>query len=1028
MKKLTYLLFLLSSTLSFSQTPCSGGLASGFPCDGITLQSRFSLAQLGASSGADSWGWTDPLDGKEYAIIALNNSTFFIDITDPINPRRLGRLMTHTSNTLWRDVKVYNNHAFIVSEANGHGMQVFDLTRLRGLSTNANRTFSEDAHLGTFGAAHNIVINESEGVAYIVGANGSGFNGGPIFVDISDPTNPSEIARYSAMGYTHDAQVVTYNGPDADYAGKEIFIGSNEDEVVILDVTNKFNVQMIATIDYTNKDYTHQGWFTEDQRYFILGDELDEQEFGFPTKTVIFDFNDLDNPVHHFDYYGPTNAIDHNGYVRGNRFYLANYGAGMRVIRIDDIANQNMTEINYFDTYASSNSATFAGAWNVYPYFESGNIIISDYSSGFYIVKDPLYDNIDPVANCQDITITLDRLTGEATLTADDIDNGSSDNFGITKKSIDITTFTCDDIGTHPVTLTVEDDYGNKSSCTATVTVVPETTAFISGTWNNGTPGPGSNAKISQNYNTDFEGSFSACTCEVDATRTLNIAAGDHIEIEKDITVNGSLFVAHEGSVVQIDPNATVTKASGGTIIVEKITPNLAERDFMILSSPMDAETRTDVYGNSVMVRNHITGNFVPNPAVAAAFPLAENFADDDGNNWVNYAGNINVGEGYLVRPQDTPTSTGIFTLHYTEGTLNNGDVSFPIVYNGSQNASPNMLGNPYASAIDADAFIAQNAMIDAIYFWEHITVPNPGYPGYNPNNYSMGDISIYNGMGGVAAANDPGTSTTPNGYIASGQGFGVKASASGTAVFTNEMRVTGNNDGYRSTSFESDRAWVKVTSMNYELGSESLIGFSDAATNEIDTQFDTKRMATPVSFYSVLPTGEELAIQGREAFEDEAQVPMGFSSQLEGMSRYRISLSNVMGENMVDAKILLVDTYLNTTTILNESIYEFESEAGTFNDRFILQFKAPEVLGVEDSVSFITIYPNPTENTLTIASPATYIRNISVFDIMGRRINETLEGDVNQHSIDVSNLETAIYFVEIKTDSGSVTKKMVKK
>ena len=185
MKKLTYLLLLLSSTLSFSQTPCSGGSASGFPCDGITLQSRFSLAQLGASSGADSWGWTDPLDGKEYAIIALNNSAFFIDITDPINPRRLGRLMTHTSNTLWRDVKVYNNHAFIVSEANGHGMQVFDLTRLRGLSTNANRTFSEDAHLGTFGAAHNIVINESEGVAYIVGANGSGFNGGPIFVDIA---------------------------------------------------------------------------------------------------------------------------------------------------------------------------------------------------------------------------------------------------------------------------------------------------------------------------------------------------------------------------------------------------------------------------------------------------------------------------------------------------------------------------------------------------------------------------------------------------------------------------------------------------------------------------------------------------------------------------------------------------------------------------------------------------------------------------------------------------------------------------
>ena len=313
-----FLLFvLLISYASLSaQTPCSGGMAGGYPCNGLDLQAYFSLSDLGAASGNDSWGWTDPNDGKEYAVVGLNNSTYFIDITDPVNPRRLGRMMTATSNTSWRDVKVYNNHAFVVSEATNHGMQVFDLTRLRGLSTSTTRTFAADAHYTGFKDAHNLIINESTGVAYILGAR---LNSAPgtntvIFLDITNPTNPTLIDDYSGKGYTHDAQVVTYDGPDPDHQGKEIFIGANEDEVVILDVTNKSSVQILSTITYPNYYYTHQGWFTEDKRYFLLGDEEDETMGGIGnTKTIVLDLIDLDNPSIHFNYYGPTAAIDHNG-------------------------------------------------------------------------------------------------------------------------------------------------------------------------------------------------------------------------------------------------------------------------------------------------------------------------------------------------------------------------------------------------------------------------------------------------------------------------------------------------------------------------------------------------------------------------------------------------------------------------------------------------------------------------------------------------------------------------------------------
>jgi choice-of-anchor B domain-containing protein len=181
--------------------------------------------------------------------------------------------------------------------------------------------------------------------------------------------------------------VVTYNGPDTEHQGKEILIGSNEVEVVIVDITDKSNPIKLSAISYSNVEYTHQGWFTEDFKYFILGDELDELRKGLNTRTVIFDFTDLDNPVHHFDYSGSSAAIDHNGYVKGDTYYLASYTAGVRMLDISNIEEKSITEVGYFDTYPDNDMAAFNGVWNVYPYFPSGNIIVSDINSGFFVIR-----------------------------------------------------------------------------------------------------------------------------------------------------------------------------------------------------------------------------------------------------------------------------------------------------------------------------------------------------------------------------------------------------------------------------------------------------------------------------------------------------------------------------------------------------------------------------------------------------------------------------------------------------------------
>ena len=364
--------------------PCDNGFAGPHPCDGYDLMAHFSLADLDAQSGNDSWGWTDPSDGKEYAIIGLNNGTAFVDITVPEDAVYLGKLPTATSNSTWRDIKVYANYAYIVSEASNHGLQTFDLTRLRNV-TNPPVTFNADHHLTDMGACHNIVINEAIGFAYAVGCNT--FSGGAHFIDLSNPAVPVSAGGYAADGYTHDAQVITYNGPDTAYSGREIYLGSNENEIVIIDVTDKANPTHISSVTYTNFGYVHQGWFTDDQRYFLLGDETDELGNGFNTRTILFDMTDLDNPQFISDYQGPTAAIDHNGYIRDGLYYQSNYSRGVTVLDTNGVGAGTLTETGFFDTYPNNNNANFNGAWSVYPYLGSGNIIISDINSGLFVIR-----------------------------------------------------------------------------------------------------------------------------------------------------------------------------------------------------------------------------------------------------------------------------------------------------------------------------------------------------------------------------------------------------------------------------------------------------------------------------------------------------------------------------------------------------------------------------------------------------------------------------------------------------------------
>ena len=364
---------------------CENGMADIFACNNVDLVGFLTLNQIGGGSGSDIWGWTDPETGTEYALLGRTNGLAIIDISDPVSPVFMGNLPSQTGSSTWRDVKVYNNHAFVVADWNGpHGMQVLDLTQLRDIDS-PPVTFTNSAHYDGFGRSHNIVINEDTGFGYAVGSDTC--SGGLHMIDLSDPLTPTGVGCFSSDGYTHDAECQTYNGPDVEHQGKEICFNSNEDTLTIVDVTNKAAPVQLSRTGYPDSGYVHQGSLTADQRYYVHDDELDERDFGHNTRTYMWDLLDLDAPVITGFWDADAPAYDHNQYIKGNHTYQANYRTGLRILALTDPDTADFTEDAFFDTFPSSNGPGFGGAWSVYPYFDSGLLIVSDMSRGLFILR-----------------------------------------------------------------------------------------------------------------------------------------------------------------------------------------------------------------------------------------------------------------------------------------------------------------------------------------------------------------------------------------------------------------------------------------------------------------------------------------------------------------------------------------------------------------------------------------------------------------------------------------------------------------
>ena len=384
------------AAVTAGEVRCEDGTAAGFSCEGVDLLAFLPVSALGGSAGervSDVWGWTDPETGREYALAGRTGGAALVDVTDPASPRYRGVVAANPSGA--RDLKVYSDHLFFTGDGAGnHGLVIFDLTRLRGESPESG-IFEPDTVYRGIASAHNLVMDPESGFAFPVGASGGGetCGGGLHMLNVREPKSPVFAGCFTDTegliypGRTHDAQCVVYGGPDARFQGRQICFVSNETALRIVDVTDKSQPVPVGTATYPGLAYVHQGWLTDDHRYYYLDDELDELTGTTQrTRTYIFDIAELGDPLLVGSVEGPDGATDHNLYIKGDRMYQANYQAGFRLFDITD--REAPREIGWFDTTPYEGSPPgFVGAWTAYPFFDSGTVVVTSMYEGLFLLR-----------------------------------------------------------------------------------------------------------------------------------------------------------------------------------------------------------------------------------------------------------------------------------------------------------------------------------------------------------------------------------------------------------------------------------------------------------------------------------------------------------------------------------------------------------------------------------------------------------------------------------------------------------------
>ncbi len=534
----------------------------------------------------------------------------------------------------------------------------------------------------------------------------------------------------------------------------------------------------------------------------------------------------------------------------------------------------------------------------------------------------------------------------------------------------------------------IREDSATCYTATEAAIVKDGTTIWNGTTWSNGVPTSTMYAVINGNYDTTTNGNIECCSLLVNSTFTLDIQDGTYVEIQYDLTVNGTLNVLNNGSLVQVDDTGVNT----GSISYQRSTTGVA-LDYVYWSSPVNGVNTPTGY----------------------IYSWSPTFANPNGGQgyWVGAASTaMQSGVGYIMRDVFSRNfvgvpRNGIYAPTISRGSdLNSGTAGPNGIMRTDTDDNWNLLGNPYPSAISINSFLTTNTNIDGfVRLWTHGTSPSTGIsdPFYDNfvSNYTAGDYVAINGAG---ATSGPGTLSV----IGGGQGFFVLmdagAATSETVTFNNSMRNKGysNSQFYRSgntsqVDANKSRIWLDLLTPNNET-TRTLVAYVDDATNLKDRMYDALTDYKSAQNFYTLIGADVFTIQGRATFIDTDKVPVGFKTSTQGT--HIISIATVDGLFEEGQNIYLEDKELNVIHDLRQAPYSFYALSGVYNDRFVLRYTDGRLSTEDNQLNENDLFVISDDN-IQIVSNNLKIKNIEIFDVLGRLLVSKTNVDSNTLIVD---------------------------
>ncbi|MFQ3238096.1 MAG: hypothetical protein ACI9NI_000371 [Olleya marilimosa] len=392
----------------------------------------------------------------------------------------------------------------------------------------------------------------------------------------------------------------------------------------------------------------------------------------------------------------------------------------------------------------------------------------------------------------------------------------------------------------------------------------------------------------------------------------------------------------------------------------------------------------------------------------------------------------LNPGEGYTMKGTGASGTDQNYVFY---GAPNNGEYTMTI--NAGEES---LIGNPYPSAFDTNKFILDNASVfDALYFWV-----DGGSTSHVLSNY-LGGYAIRNLTGGtppslfstlIGGLGSAGSITLPKRYLPIGQGFFIKAYASGTIVFNNSQRdFKKESDGdaifYRNQNEQTENQ-DQFIRLGYEdpegFHRQLLLGFLPNSTADVNYNpgYDALlKICRDDEMFFVIEQDldKKYAIQGVNSFNETMEFPLGLLISETGS--HQIMIDEV--ENFQHT-IYLKDNILNTTHNLTDANFNVNLPIGDHLDRYSLVFVPQNTLSTTDqTLTNLSVFYDGNKNVVVNNSDRMQLKNITIYNVLGQEILRLNDNINSTNKVQIPfNQSQGLYVVKVVTTTGELTQKII--